>query len=64
MALVHDVGRLHCRVEILLYADNILSIITGSSRRSKADIQVVVYVLALFGRFCGPHVNTTKIRMG
>ena len=60
MVLVHDVGRLHCRVEVLLYADDILLMVPGSNRRLKGDIQAVMYVLAVFGRFSGLRVNAAK----
>ena len=60
LSVVYDVGRLHCRVEILLYADNTLLMVPGSNRRAKADIQAVLYVLAVFGRFSGLRVNASK----
>ena len=60
IALVHNVGRLHCHVEVLLYAGDILMVVTGSNCRSKADIQAVMYVLAVFGRFSSLRGNAAK----
>ena len=60
LALVYDVYRLHADVEILLYADDILLFFRGSGRRAVGNVEAVLYILGIFGHYCGLAINRGK----
>ena len=60
LALFYAIKRLHCQVEVLLYADDILLMIKGSGSRTRADLRAVMYELSLYGYFLGLRINHQK----
>ena len=53
LVLVYDLRRLHIKVRVLLYADDILLIFDGSGRSAKADVRAALYAVNVFGYFAG-----------
>ena len=49
LALFYAIKRLHCQVEVLLYADDILPMVRGSGSRARADVRAVMYELSVYG---------------
>ena len=60
LALIYAIQRLHCQVEVLLYGDDILSMVTCSGSRARADVRAVMYELSVYGYFSGLRTNHQK----
>ena len=60
LALFYAIKRLHCQVEVLLYADDILLMSRGSGSRARADVRAVMYELSVYGYFSGLRINHQK----
>ena len=60
LPLFYAIKRLHCQVQVLLYADDILLMIRGSGSRARADVRAVMYELSVYGYFSGLRINHQK----
>ena len=60
LALFYAIKRLHCQVEVLLYADDIHLMIRGSGSRVWADIRAVMYELPVYSYFSGLRIKSSK----
>ena len=60
LALFYAIKRLHCQVEVLLYADDTPLMIRGSGSRAGADLRAVMYELSVYGYFSELRINHQK----
>ena len=60
LMLIYDLERLHCRVRVLLYADDVLVLFEGSGQSERSDSEAVLFVVSVFGRFSGLTLNRQK----
>ena len=59
--LVYDLNQLYSRVRVLLHANSLLLMSKGSGPRAPADVDVVLHVLAMFGRHSFLTLNRERL---
>ena len=61
LVLVYDLKWLKVKIQVLLYANDILLIFEGSGKAEKADVRAVMYVISILVYYSGLRINSDKL---
>ena len=63
LVLIYYLERLHCRVTVMLYADDALLLFEGSRQSARSDVEAMLFVMSVFGRISSLTWNRQKLHV-